>query len=193
MSKHETKVLAELAQQCAETRRPVATLIVMAACNARSTADQDRVLLVLASLKRQGLVSQQGDQWAATPAGRKVAAGEPAPSPSKAAEKPKPASRPRDTLRPRVGGAPRPVTRPVTPPECPEVDAFRAGRIPEAPAASTTSPLPADLLQRCAAMQLALMDDVRRRYDAGEPGALDEMAWLRETGRMIVGAGGEHA
>ena len=52
--------------------------------------------------------------------------------------------------------------------------------------------LSAALLDRCAAMNMALMVDARRRYDAGNTDAARELSWLMETGRLLRDAGGAH-
>ena len=113
----ELSILAAVAQQCAEARRPISSLIVMAACNARTGIEQDKVLVHLASLKRQGYVTQEGERWEVTPEGHKAArqamteAATPSRDPEPIQEKPPVRPKSRDTLRPRQLTAPRPVTR----------------------------------------------------------------------------------
>ncbi|NIC05241.1 hypothetical protein [Billgrantia bachuensis] len=117
----EQKVLIALAKEFAEARRPVRTMIVLAACNAKTGNQQDGVITALVALKRQSLVVQHEDSWSVTADGRKaaqhLAAGLP-PSNSASPAQPieagfKQPRKLRDTLRPMVGGAPRPVTRQV--------------------------------------------------------------------------------
>lgn len=120
---YEQKVLIALAKEFAEARRPVRTLIVLAACNAKTGNQQDGVITALVALKRQSLVVQHEDSWSVTADGRKAAqhldAGMPSSKPATPAEPIgsgfKQPRKVRDTLRPMVGGAPRPVTRPADP------------------------------------------------------------------------------
>lgn len=168
----ELSILAAVAQQCVETRRPISSLIVMAACNARTGIEQDKVLVHLASLKRQGYVTQEGERWEVTPEGHQAArqhiaqaatpSQEPEPIPAKPPVRPKS----RDTLRPRQHTAPKPITR-------------------------LGPPISAELLNRCAAMHLALLPEVQAACDRGEEGAAAELAWMIETGRLLLKAGGE--
>ncbi|KAA0014412.1 hypothetical protein F0A17_01820 [Billgrantia pellis] len=119
----ENATLMALAKEHAEARRPVTTLIVMAACNAKTSAQQDKTLVALASLKRQGLVVQHCDRWEVTADGhiaaRQLMAQETLPQPG---AEPIPMERGfksrkvRDTIRPMIGGAPKPVTRSVPAP-----------------------------------------------------------------------------
>lgn len=125
---YEHKVLIALAKEFAEARRPVRTLIVLAACNAKTGNQQDGVISALVHLKRKGLVAQLLDSWSVTTDGRKAAHHLSARAPSSKPSAPEPppcrtemdsgfkrARKVRDTLRPMVGGAPRPVTRPADP------------------------------------------------------------------------------
>lgn len=207
MTAYTNQVLVALATEHAESRRPVATLIVMAACNAATAAQQDRTLVALASLKRQGLVAQHFDRWEVSPAGhgaaRQLVAQQPAPAPTvepvpmESGFKPR---RGRDTLRQTVGGAARPVTRPEPAPTVKESLLVAADHGPagehcglpaEAPNhfADASNMAPA-LLDRCAAMHLALLAQVRAAYEAGDSNADLELAWLLETGEQLLAAGG---
>ncbi|MCE8042458.1 hypothetical protein HOP60_09860 [Halomonas daqingensis] len=117
----EQKVLIALAKEFAEARRPVRTLIVLAACNAKTGNQQDGVITALVALKREGLVAQVLDSWSVTADGQWLAkrldSGSSASKPDVPAEPIesgfKQPRKLRDTLRPMVGGAPRPVTRPI--------------------------------------------------------------------------------
>lgn len=113
MPKSEQRALVAIAQQCAETRRPIKTMIVMAALNVKTGAPADALMADLASLKRQGLITQHEDAWEATVEGhqaaRRIMAGQ-APATPKVEPISEP-SKPRDTLRPRALTAPKPVTR----------------------------------------------------------------------------------
>jgi len=229
MPKSEERALVAIAEQCAETRRPIKTMIVMAALNVKTGAPADALLVDLCSLKRQGLITQHDDTWEATPEGHKAArqimAGQALPKPR--LEPITEPSKPRDTLRPRALTAPKPITRPepatvkdsLTPqvcagcgstggqfhsPECPAVNAFTAGRIHgggdgealgiiEYPASLERlgPPISLELLNRCAAMHLALLPEVQGAYERGEEGAAAELAWMIETGRQLLAAGGE--
>lgn len=206
---YQNQVLVALAQEHEDARRPVAMMIVMAAVNASTSAQQEKVLLALASLKRQGYVGQQLDRWEVTADGRRVArqmmAGKAKPAAAVATEpmesgfKPR---RPRDTLRQAVGGAPRPITRPKAVPTQPAVNDSLTTDEPAVPAASEGAvrdhfadvrnmvpPLPGELLERCAAMHLTLLAQSREALDADRPGAEQELAWLLETGKQLLAAG----
>jgi len=230
----ELSILSALAQQCAETRRPISSLIVMAACNARTGIEQDKVLVHLASLKRQGYVTQEGERWEVTPEGHQAArqhitqAATPSQEPEPIPEKPPVRPKSRDTLRPRQLTAPRPVTRPepadhlrdatkkVAEPSFDDPDSPAQGdpwtegsemgvthicpdtrRVIPSPRYAAREeglalPMPRDLLHRCAAMNMTLMADAQRRYEAERcPEALSEIRWLAETGRLLLKAGGE--
>jgi len=52
-------------------------------------------------------------------------------------------------------------------------------------------PISLELLNRCAAMHLALLPEVQGAYERGEEGAAAELAWMIETGRQLLAAGGE--
>ncbi|SDO29109.1 hypothetical protein SAMN04487957_10567 [Halomonas shengliensis] len=205
----ELSILAAVAQQCAETRRPISSLIVMAACNARTGIEQDKVLVHLASLKRQGYVTQSGERWEVTPEGHQAArqamtqAAMPSRAPEPIPEKPPVRPKSRDTLRPRQLTAPRPVTRPESAPSnhlrgaTKKVEGDGTGEaLPPIEYPGTIErlalPIPHDLLHRCAAMNMTLMADARQRYEASRcPEALSEINWLAETGRLLLKAGGE--
>ena len=55
------------------------------------------------------------------------------------------------------------------------------------------SAVPAELLDRCAAMHLTLLEQTREAYARGNESAGRELAWLIETGEQLVAAGGEAA
>lgn len=249
LTKNEQHALLALVEEHDESPRPVSTLIVMAACNARAGHQQDAMLVALASLKRQELVDMRGDAWWPTWDGRRAArmiktgTVPAAPAPEPLAEAPPVRPRSRDTLRPRQTVAPKPMTRPAptspvaspapeepasgcrTPlsagpreacggcgshagqhhdPECPAANAFTAGRIrgngagealppieyPATVERLAPEPLAPDLVNRCAAMQLALLADARQRYDQGDHEAAGEIRWLLETGEQLLAAGG---
>lgn len=80
--------------------------------------------------------------------------------------------------------------------EAPEVEASvvlpEPAPEPRVVTASGRQPaMPRDLLNRCAAMHMALFTEVRAAYERGEEGAAGELAWMIETGRLLVAAGGE--
>lgn len=54
-----------------------------------------------------------------------------------------------------------------------------------------TPVVPDGLLNRCAAMHMALFAEVQAAYERGEEGAAGEMVWMIETGRLLLAAGGE--
>ncbi|UQI41906.1 hypothetical protein [Vreelandella venusta] len=53
------------------------------------------------------------------------------------------------------------------------------------------APMPDELLNRCAAMNAALLAQATRSYEAGVPGAWRDMNWLIETGKKLLALGGE--
>lgn len=53
------------------------------------------------------------------------------------------------------------------------------------------APMPDELLNRCAAMNAALLAQATRSYEAGVPGAWRDMNWLAETGKQLLALGGE--
>lgn len=124
----EQKTLLALVAQHVESRRPVKTMIIQAARNAKGGAARGQVLADLHSLARYGLIKQHDDGWTPTGDGLKEAAAikngkaptAPAPDPEPAdepkAEAPPVRPKSRDTLRPRQHTAPKPVTREATDP-----------------------------------------------------------------------------
>ncbi|MGO3056957.1 MAG: hypothetical protein ACTID3_08505 [Halomonas sp.] len=50
---------------------------------------------------------------------------------------------------------------------------------------------PRDLLDRCAAMNAALLAQAEKAHAAGDTDAWRDLAWLMETGRQLVAIGGE--
>lgn len=62
-----------------------------------------------------------------------------------------------------------------------------AGQNPLAPRGLAVSP---DLLDRCAAMQMTLLEQAYQAYQQGDEAAGRELAWLLETGEQLVAAGG---
>ncbi|MBB3142803.1 hypothetical protein [Halomonas organivorans] len=233
LSKWQAKVLTGVVSEHRQTRRGVPIMILQAYCNARATAEQDRVLNALVELRRLELVVVTGEAvWPSPGWMERVhpeTATDDAPTNHSAADN-LPPVRPksRDTLRPAVGGAPKPVTRPAQPkgcdacasppgqhhaPECPAVNAYQAGRIPEAPevagdGAGQALPaieypasverihpeegvtIPPELFNRCAAMHLTLLEQAREDYAQGNQDAGQELRWLIETGEQLLAAGG---
>ncbi|WP_027967302.1 hypothetical protein [Halomonas halocynthiae] len=53
------------------------------------------------------------------------------------------------------------------------------------------APLPDELLNRCAAMNAVLLAQAEKAHSAGDPEAWRDLAWLIETGKQLVAAGGE--
>lgn len=62
------------------------------------------------------------------------------------------------------------------------------GQSPLAARALAVSP---ELLDRCAAMHLSLLEQARTAYEQGDEAAGRELRWLLETGEQLVAAGGE--
>ncbi|CAM3308343.1 hypothetical protein [Halomonas lysinitropha] len=140
-----------------------------------------------------------------------------APAPESLEEAPPVRPKSRDTLRTRQGAAPKPVTRPdpaapaFDDPDSPEepaadchtplaadlaIEGDGSGQaLPPVEYPATVErigpgPLAPDLVNRCAAMQMALLADARRRYEQGDVDAAGEIRWLQETGQQLLEAGG---
>ncbi|MGQ7247221.1 DUF6378 domain-containing protein [Halomonas sp. V046] len=70
MTATDEKALDALVSQHAESRAPVQTMIVQAACNARASTDRDRVRAALSRLKGASyVVRTTGDRWVPTQSG----------------------------------------------------------------------------------------------------------------------------
>ena len=70
MTATDEKALDALVSQHAESRAPVQTMIVQAACNASATTDRERVRTALSRLKGAGyVVRTTGDRWMPTKSG----------------------------------------------------------------------------------------------------------------------------
>ncbi len=104
----EVRTLLALDEQFAETRRGSTTMIVLAACNARDAADQDRVMVALAGLRRRHLVNLRGDRWMPTPEGIQATRQQRAAKPGTKARATRATATPHDPRQP----APAPAHRP---------------------------------------------------------------------------------
>lgn len=68
---------------------------------------------------------------------------------------------------------------------------FAHDELPIASIERIGAPLPDDLINRCAAMNAALLAQAESAHAAGDADAWRDLAWLMETGRQLVAVGGE--
>jgi len=179
-----------------QTRRGVTAGMAATLVNAGSQVERQRVERMLAALRDEGALRYAEGRFWATEQGL---AG---------------ADRPSESQTPACTGC---DSRPgqFHNPECPAVNAFQAGRISETRERADgadpveaceqatdhddpdlqdgepvpTQPLDLDaLVERSAVMCAALLAQARQAPES--PERLTELAWLQETGRMLLDAGG---
>ncbi len=220
LTKLQAKALEAVVSEHRQTHRGTPVDIVQVYCGARDECDLSRVRNAVARLYRLGLVEVKGDDVIPVVGCiDRIAPGEPvddepesapksdtAPAPSVDERPPvRPASR--DTLRTRAGGAPKPVTRPALSSTEGGSAIHKAGSespmSDKRPTERTVYPqseehihpevgvsVSPELLDRCAAMHLSLLEQALAAYAQGDEAAGREIMWLRETGRQLVAAGG---
>lgn len=180
LSKVERQVLTLVCDEHRQTRRGAKALIVHVGMNAKTGQQKARIVDVLHALKKCGLLVASADSWVPTSEGEAALCDE----------------------------------APVMPPVCDECKAVltpdeleflesscsacetKAFHVAEFQEFSGTverigAPLPDDLLNRCAAMNAALLAQAKQAHEQGEPEAWRAMAWLIETGKQLIAAGGE--
>lgn len=166
MTRYEREALAVIRDEHRQTRRPVTERIIRIGCNAMSQADARAVGRALSRLRDKGLVGMASGGWLPTVHG--MTADLEAVEQSREA-KPEPA------------------------PEGVDVDPASG---PDTTAIATivrqqSTTLPAELVNRCAAMHQALWAQAHAAYQRGEAGAAGDLLWLAETGKQLLAAGGE--
>lgn len=167
MTRFEREALEAILGEHRQTRRPIKTTMIAIACNVLSASEKEAVGRALQRLHVQGLISDGGSGWMPAPGAQKAL--------NQAAPKADPGPSPE--AAPMESGFKR--RRAETKPE--------PAKPKPAPVASA---IPAELLDRCAAMHLTLLEQVRREYAQGNERAGRELAWLIETGEQLVAAGG---
>jgi len=189
-------VFAAIHDEHRQTRRPVATSMVFVAVNAGSDVDRNAAILSLGRLSRAGKVKRESPASAWSPV-----AGADRPLPDCTAPTPPP------TRDGRGGDAMVMATPSVRPrsrdtmPTVPKQAASEARKayanatkamagLSQAAKASSAPALDSDLLDRCAAMNMTLIEQARDAYAQGVPSAGRELLWLMETGRQLSEAGG---
>lgn len=195
-------VLAAIIDEHRQTRRPVATSMVFIAVNAGSGTDQEAAMWSLARLKRAGKITRQQPDGTWLPvagADRPLSVDNtPTPPPTRdgrggdATAMAAPSVRPKS--RDPMPVVPKQAIADVNTAFGNAVKAMKGVSKAEQEVSFTQEHidpgLSVALLDRCAAMNMALMVDARRRYDTGNPDAASELSWLMETGRLLRDAGG---
>lgn len=181
------QALEAVVSENAESRRAVKLLIVQAYCGAKDADAQDRVAEAVGHLCALGLVRIVARGLEPTPEG--IHHCRPAPAaPAAPAAPGVPATR--HTKPCQAAGCNRPALEVPNASLCGECrDAMRwpEGLRRPVPGDLTVSPA---LLDRCAAMNLSLLEQARTAYDQGDQAAGQELRWLIETGEQLVAAGG---
>lgn len=167
LSKVERQVLEVICEEHRQTRCGAKALIVHVGMNAKTGEQKARIVDVLHALQKRGLLVAGADTWLPTAEG-------------KAALTVAPAEAKQDEAPTAVETTARPAPPSPLPFGACSASIERIG-----------APLPSDLLNRCAAMNAALLAQAEQAYVAGDPEVWRDMAWLIETGKQLVAAGGE--
>lgn len=177
LSNVERQVLALICDEHRQTRRGAKIAIIYAGMGATTYQQKARIVDVLQSLKNRGRLALGAgpDVW--VPVGDCMSSPE-APKPCSDCGKPLTA----EELEYLENACSACETKAFHEAEAQEVS-YTVERI--------GAPLPDELLNRCAAMNAALLAQAEKAYDAGQPGACQDLAWLLETGKQLVAAGSE--
>jgi hypothetical protein len=168
MTRYEREALAVIRDEHRQTRRPVTERIIRIGCNATSQADARAVNRALGRLRDKGLVGMASGGWLPTAHGMTADL-----EAVERAEEAKPDPAPESV---GVDLAKGPDTTAV------------ATIVRQEPAA-----MPAELVNRCAAMHQALWKHATAAYERGDAGAAGDLLWLAETGKQLLVAGGVEA
>ncbi|MFI2816792.1 hypothetical protein [Vreelandella piezotolerans] len=186
LSNVERQVLELICDQHRQTRRGARAAIVHIGMNAKSGQQKARIVEVLHGLKKRGLLVMGPDAWVPTSEGE-AALGEEVPvAAPKVEEQPKHCDECKAVLTPDEvefleGSCSACETKAFQEAEAQEFSATveRVG-----------TPLPDDLLNRCAVMNATLLAQAKQAHEAGEPEAWRDLHWLMETAQQLVALGG---
>ncbi len=170
LSKVERQALELICDEHRQTRRGAKTSIVHVGMNAANSQQKARIVDVLLTLKKRGLVVFGYESWLPTGEGEGAlwaVASQAVAISSEEQQEAKPCS------------------------DC-ETKAFQEAEAQEfsAKVERIGSPLPDDLLNRCAVMNATLLAQAKRAHEAGEPEAWRDLHWLVETAQQLVALGG---
>ncbi len=198
MTRTEREALEAVLEEHRQTRRPVSPGMIAIACNVRAASERDVLNQAMERLSAKGLVAKMAGGWVPLPDARAGLA-QPAPSPVDPKPAPEPmegAFKQRRALRDKTANQ---VDETAQQASAKRQAAFQEWKRENTPAPDETKhepappAIPAELLDRCAAMHLTLLEQAREEYAKGNERAGRELAWLIETGEQLVAAGGEAA
>jgi len=196
MTRTEREALEAVLEEHGQTRRPVSPGMIAIACNVRAVPEREALFRALSRLEAKGLMVECGKGWVPTPEGRAMIE-QPAPELPKATPQADPMESGFKKRRALRDNAASQVDEGATQVDetAEQASANRQAAFQEWKRENTPAPpaIPAELLDRCAAMHLTLLEQAREEYAKGNERAGRELAWLIETGEQLVAAGGEAA
>lgn len=203
MTRTEREALEAVLEEHGQTRRPVSPSMIAIACNVRAASERDVLNQAMERLSAKGLVAKMAGGWVPLPDARAGLAQpepspvdpKPAPEPMEGAFKQRRGLRDKTAIQVDEGATQVDETTRQVDETAQQASAKRQAAFQEWKRENTPSSpaIPAELLDRCAAMHLTLLEQARKEYAQGSERASRELAWLIETGEQLVAAGGEAA
>lgn len=203
LDKIERDVLEVICEEHRQTHRGAKAMIVHVGMNAKTGGQKAHISQALHALYRLGLVAHRDDAWLPTLEGKAALDVSASDWPSWTGfDTAKPGA---DEKAPNSCDECGAVLCPMDAKQYGEIcnNCFKdleeapisalAGALPEfnATVERTADPLPDDLLNRCAAMNSTLLALAEQAAADGYKEAWSDLAWLIETGKQLVAAGGD--